>query len=95
MSDTSRASAAHDPKRASGERDAVSNAKTAIDGAYNAYESGSAGVAKLIGRLRIAVDDLSEAVFEGSGRGSYEDRIVALLEANNREVERRRAAEQR
>jgi hypothetical protein len=94
MSDTpTRDTAAHSPERRSHEQDAIAVAKATILGAFDAHAAGRAGVAHLIGQLWLAADGLQEAVFEGAGSPSWAARTTVLLEANNREVERRRAAE--
>ena len=91
--DVSRASAAHAPERQLTEREAVDSARQHLADAFSSYDARTTGIAYLIGEFWIIADRLRDAVFEGAGRPEWTARVAELLEANNREVERRRAAE--
>lgn len=77
------------------ERSLAEQARIHIDERFKTYAAGDCGIAQLIGHLWLVADTLSERVFEMSGRGEWAARVQVLLVANNREVERRQAAEDR
>ena len=81
-------------ERQADERTEAARAAEGIASAFVEYEEGRASIAQLLAALWRIRDDLCEAVFPGSVKDTLSERVVGLLEANNREVERRRALEE-